>query len=261
MSEWHTILLRSEAPDDLLLSALPENWQEYGRWLLNQADIPKSYRNHPFTDAQALDAAKVDISAALGISLGQLIRLLQINRLLRSRAPAAENWQFGQVQTPIGEMLAVFGTRGLCLLEFADRKMLPTELRTLFATQKNYGLTTATAEQLAPLQQQLDEYFAGQRQQFTLALEMIGTDFQQSVWQVLQNIPYGETRSYKAQAEQLGRPSAVRAVANANGQNKISIIIPCHRVIGADGRLTGYGGGLPRKQYLLTLEQQDKRAS
>ena len=101
---------------------------------------------------------------------------------------------------------------------------------------------------------QLNEYFAGQRRQFDLPLDFEGTDFQQKVWQALLSIPFGETRSYKQIAEQIGNPKAVRAVGAANGKNPISIIAPCHRVIGSDGTLTGYGGGLPRKRALLALE-------
>jgi methylated-DNA-[protein]-cysteine S-methyltransferase len=105
------------------------------------------------------------------------------------------------------------------------------------------------------LRQELDLYFQGRLKVFATPLETIGTAFQQQVWNALLTIPYGETRSYKEQAQQLGNPKAVRAVAAANGQNKVSILIPCHRVIGSDGKLTGYAGGLNRKQSLLALER------
>ena len=101
---------------------------------------------------------------------------------------------------------------------------------------------------------QLDEYFAGKRRQFELSLAPKGTAFQQSVWQALLAIPYGRTCSYSELAHVIGKPQAVRAVGTANGANPISIIVPCHRVIGRDGSLTGYAGGLPRKQQLLELE-------
>ncbi|MGP0175247.1 methylated-DNA--[protein]-cysteine S-methyltransferase [Pseudomonas sp. NCHU5208] len=101
---------------------------------------------------------------------------------------------------------------------------------------------------------QLDQYFAGQRRQFELRLAPRGTAFQQQVWQALQAIPYGRTCSYSELAERIGKPQAVRAVGAANGANPIAIIVPCHRVIGRDGSLTGYAGGLPRKQLLLELE-------
>jgi methylated-DNA-[protein]-cysteine S-methyltransferase len=101
---------------------------------------------------------------------------------------------------------------------------------------------------------QLAEYFAGERTAFDLPLHMIGSEFQRRVWTALRDIPCGETASYGAIAEQIGAPGAARAVGLANGQNPIAIIVPCHRVIGADGSLTGYGGGLPAKQWLLSHE-------
>lgn len=101
---------------------------------------------------------------------------------------------------------------------------------------------------------QLDEYFAGRRQRFDLALAPLGTVFQQAVWQALQTIPFGETRSYRQLAMHIGRDQAVRAVGAANGANPIAIIVPCHRVIGSNGTLTGFAGGLERKAILLRLE-------
>jgi methylated-DNA-[protein]-cysteine S-methyltransferase len=102
--------------------------------------------------------------------------------------------------------------------------------------------------------EQLDQYFAGERTEFDLELDMRGTQFQNDVWNALLTIPYGETRSYGEIARQIGRPDRARAVGAANGCNPVSIIVPCHRVIGSDGSLTGYGGGLPRKRFLLDLE-------
>lgn len=105
--------------------------------------------------------------------------------------------------------------------------------------------------------QQLHEYFTGDRQEFNLPLRPVGTDFQQRVWRALQDIPYGATWSYAQLAQHIGRPSASRAVGLANGRNPISIVIPCHRVIGANGSLTGYGGGIERKRWLLAHESGD----
>jgi methylated-DNA-[protein]-cysteine S-methyltransferase len=102
--------------------------------------------------------------------------------------------------------------------------------------------------------EQLDQYFAGERTEFELELDLRGTQFQKDVWNALLTIPYGETRSYGEIARQIGRPDRARAVGAANGSNPVSIIVPCHRVIGSDGSLTGYGGGLPRKRFLLELE-------
>lgn len=105
--------------------------------------------------------------------------------------------------------------------------------------------------------QQLREYFAGERREFDLALDPRGTDFEKRVWMLLRDIPYGQTRSYGDLAAELGDPKLTRAVGTANGRNPLSVIVPCHRVIGADGSLTGYAGGLERKRFLLALERDD----
>ncbi|MCJ8324056.1 MAG: methylated-DNA--[protein]-cysteine S-methyltransferase [Rhizobiales bacterium] len=160
--------------------------------------------------------------------------------------------------TPLGPMFACATKNGLCLLEFTDRRMLETEFKDLcqrFNAVILPSLAQQENEHLDQTQTQLSQYFAGERQEFDLEMDFAGTEFQQSVWVGLQDIKYGETRSYKQQAAFLNRPKAVRAVANANGMNKISIIIPCHRVIGSDGNLTGYGGGLARKKWLIEHEQ------
>lgn len=162
-----------------------------------------------------------------------------------------------RLETPLGTMFAGAVEEGVCLFEFSDRKMLETELKTL-AKKLNANILHSDNKHFDNLKKEVEEYFEGKRKIFTLPLFTIGTPFQQAVWKELQNIPYGATRSYKEQATAINLPSAVRAVANANGMNKISIIIPCHRVIGADGTLTGYGGGLSRKKWLLDLEKRNK---
>lgn len=159
-----------------------------------------------------------------------------------------------RIETPLGTMIACANQQGLCLLEFSDRKALPTEL-TQIAKASKATIIQGNNPVFPLLKTQLQEYFDGQRQQFSVPLSPIGTPFQQQVWQILTKIPYGTTCTYKQQAEKLGTSKAVRAIANANGANKISILIPCHRVIGSDGSLTGYGGGLWRKKRLLELEQ------
>lgn len=107
---------------------------------------------------------------------------------------------------------------------------------------------------LPQVRAQLAEYFAGAREAFDVPLRLHGTAFQRTVWTALLDIPFGQTRSYRQQAQHIGQPAAVRAVGAANGQNPISIIVPCHRVIGASGALTGYGGGIERKRWLLARE-------
>ena len=155
--------------------------------------------------------------------------------------------------TPLGPMLAGATEAGICLLEFTDRRMLETQIARLKKYLKA-EMVPGNSPFFKMLDEQLTEYFEKKRKVFDLPLVLPGTDFQRQVWQVLQTIPSGETRSYKQQAEAIGNPAAVRAVAKANGDNRISIIIPCHRVIGSDGKLTGYGGGLERKEWLLAHE-------
>ncbi|MDO4227531.1 methylated-DNA--[protein]-cysteine S-methyltransferase [Neisseria sp.] len=154
---------------------------------------------------------------------------------------------------PLGKMIACATEQGLCLLEFVGSKRIEREQRDLQCLLKR-RLLAGNNRHLEQTEVELREYFAGERRQFDVALHTPSTPFQALVWAALQQIPYGGTVSYQEQAARIGRPSAVRAVANANGQNRVSIIIPCHRVIGSDGSLTGYGGGLQRKQWLLEHE-------
>lgn len=159
-----------------------------------------------------------------------------------------------RIETPLGTMIACANENGICMLEFSDRKALPTELKEI---SKHFDANIVQGENphFKTLEKELEEYFEGKLKDFTVPLAPVGTDFQKNVWEILRTIPYGTTRSYQQQADILGNPKAVRAVANANGLNKISIIIPCHRVIGTNGRLTGYSGGIWRKQKLLELEK------
>jgi AraC family transcriptional regulator, regulatory protein of adaptative response / methylated-DNA-[protein]-cysteine methyltransferase len=140
------------------------------------------------------------------------------------------------------------------MFEFSDRKSLEQELLTLSGLL-NSDFAKGINKHIEALILQIDEYFKGDRKEFILPLFMPGTEFQQSVWHELIKIEYGTTRTYLEQAEALGKPDAIRAVAHANGLNRMSIIVPCHRVIGSDGSLTGYGGGLWRKKWLLDFEK------
>lgn len=159
-----------------------------------------------------------------------------------------------RIETMLGTMIACADENGVCLLEFSDRKALPTELKNI-SRHLNANIVQGENPHFMTLEKELCEYFEGRRTAFTVPLSPVGTSFQKQVWDILQKIPYGMTRSYQEQADILGNPKSVRAVANANGLNKISIIIPCHRVIGSNGQLTGYGGGIWRKQKLLELEK------
>lgn len=159
-----------------------------------------------------------------------------------------------RIATPLGAMVAAAIGDELVLLEFADRRMLPTQFERL---ARVYGCVCAPGTEspvLRHLRAELDEYFAGRLRAFSTPVRVKGTPFQESVWRALLGISCGVTRSYGDIAREIGRPTAVRAVARANGDNRISILIPCHRVIGSDGTLTGYGGGLWRKQRLLEVE-------
>ena len=142
------------------------------------------------------------------------------------------------------------------MLEFNDRKSLEKELQDI-AKFFNARIVLGENPHFKNLEKELSEYFEGKRKEFTVPLSPVGTDFQRNVWEILRSIPYAKTRSYLEQAQILGNPKATRAVANANGLNKISILIPCHRVIGSNGKLTGYGGGVWRKQFLLDLERKN----
>lgn len=158
------------------------------------------------------------------------------------------------IPTPLGDMIAVCDNRALHLLEFTDRKALSAELSRLRKmTKGDIGVGRyATTDQV---ESELAAFFEGRCSDFQVPLVLHGTPFAKQVWTALRNIPAGTTRSYAQLAQAIGAPNATRAVARANGANQIALIIPCHRVIGADGSLTGYGGGLWRKQRLIALER------
>ena len=157
------------------------------------------------------------------------------------------------LQTPLGEMIACSTDGKLLFLEFADQPDIDLQLQSLFS-REIFSEALDDLLIIEQTEQELNEYFSGKRSTFSILLETGGTPFQQSVWSILQKIPYGETRSYSSIARELGDLKSIRAVAGANGKNHIAILIPCHRVIGADGSLTGYAGGLWRKKKLLELE-------
>ena len=157
--------------------------------------------------------------------------------------------------TPLGPMVAVADASALHLLEFADRPALPTELRQL-RVRLGVDIGVGRFGPCEQIEAELATYFKGEGAEFLTPLSWGGTRFEQAVWTALRSIPAGETRSYGQLAEAIGRPTAVRAVARANGRNVLAVVVPCHRVIGRDGHLTGYGGGLWRKRRLIELEAQ-----
>ncbi|MXX76667.1 MAG: methylated-DNA--[protein]-cysteine S-methyltransferase [Holophagales bacterium] len=156
---------------------------------------------------------------------------------------------YHDLDTPIGTLRLVGGEDSIDRIELPNRA----------AGAPDAAWETADGDlpaALADTRRQLEEYFAGERQEFDLPLSAGGTEFQQRVWAELRRIPFGETISYGELAARIGKPSASRAVGAANGRNPLPVVVPCHRVIGSDGRLTGFGGGLPTKQALLDLEQR-----
>jgi len=155
--------------------------------------------------------------------------------------------------TPVGELTLIATDRGLSAILWENERAQRVPLQPVSRNDAHPLLCEA--------ERQLQAYFAGQRQQFDMPFDTVGTPFQKKVWQALMTIPFGETRSYRQIAEQIGHPKAVRAVGAANGKNPLSIMAPCHRVIGSDGTLTGFAGGLQVKAFLLALERPAALAS
>ena len=155
------------------------------------------------------------------------------------------------IDSPVGKLKLVASDKGLVAILWENDKPSRVRLSELVEDEKH--------PVLAKTEQQLGEYFAGRRKTFSVSLDMRGTPFQKNVWEALLAIPFGETKSYGQLAKQLGNPRATRAVGAANGRNPISIIVPCHRVIGSSGKLTGFAGGLETKAHLLDLEERGTR--
>lgn len=161
-----------------------------------------------------------------------------------------------RLTTPLGPMFVCATDMGICLLEFTDRKKMETEFERL---QKllNSKILIGENQHIDQLKGELKEYFEGKRKSFEVKLHILGTDFQKEVWNALKKIPFGTTSTYQQQSDKINKPKAIRAVAKANGHNRISIVIPCHRIIGKNGNLTGYGGGIERKKWLIDFEKDN----
>ena len=164
------------------------------------------------------------------------------------------------MESPLGRLLAAATDDGICLLDYADGTLVD---RNLASMRRRFAAAVEPGEHewLQRLSDELTEYFDGRRTEFTVPIAPRGTPFQERVWQELRRILFGATISYAQLAARIGQPTAIRAVANANGQNRINLLIPCHRVIGKSGNLTGYGGGLWRKRLLLDHEREGVRFS
>lgn len=237
---------------------------------LHPATVRRWFKRHHDMTFHAYQRAR-----RLGKALGQLVRGEDVSRAafgngyeslsgfqeaLRrltgrsaSRSRDATLVRLTRVVTPLGPMLLGASDDGVCLLEFTDRRMLETQLRRV-AERLDCTFVPGSNDASRQLEEELRAYFAGESRDFTVPLVTPGTEFQQRAWTALREIPYGETRSYSEQAAMIDQPTAARAVARANGDNRVAIVIPCHRVVGADGSLTGYGGGIWRKRWLLHHE-------
>jgi len=252
---------------DADLRGLRLNPDRVRRWFLQQHDMTF----HAYTRARRLALALGRIQggdpvtpAALDHGYDSLSGFNDAFRRFFGDAPTRSGHlrvlAVRRLPTPLGPMVAAAGDDGLHLLEFADRRMLETQIRRL-RRRLPVEFAPGSHTLLDRMAGELEEYFAGRRRDFTVPLATPGSDFQREVWERLCEVPYGATASYSEIARDLGQPRSVRAVARANGDNRLAIVIPCHRVIGADGKLTGYGGGLWRKQRLLDHERRNASAA
>lgn len=208
-------------------------------------------------NGKSIDAAALD--AGFDSSSGFRDAFVRLFSKPPAAALARDYITVGWQQTPLGPMIAGALNDGICFLEFGDRRMLMSQLRTL---QKRFLAPTLPGNHplLDRLQTELAEYFAGVRKTFSLPLAYPGSSFQEKVWDALRMIPYGTTWSYEQLAEAIGSAGASRAVGRANGLNRIAILIPCHRVVAKNGALSGYGGGVWRKRYLIDFETRQSKS-
>ncbi|MEA9390166.1 methylated-DNA--[protein]-cysteine S-methyltransferase [Acerihabitans sp. TG2] len=208
------------------------------------------------TALQELKGGRTTTDVAFDSGYGSLSGFGYTCKKLTGSAPseAARVILIHRITTPIGPMFVCATDRGVCLLEFVDRRMLESEFSDVQLRLKA-KIIAGENDHIRQAESEIGQYFAGTRRQFTLALDTPGSGFQQAVWQHLHDVPYGTTDHYQALADRMGNPAAVRAVAGANGANRVAIVIPCHRIIGKNGSMTGYGGGIARKKWLIEHER------
>ncbi|MFN7249533.1 MAG: methylated-DNA--[protein]-cysteine S-methyltransferase [Anaerobacillus sp.] len=168
---------------------------------------------------------------------------------------------YNEMDSPLGPLTIVCSELGVCLIEFGSIDQTLTTIKVWMKKHFIKGQLMFSEEKVQPIINQLTQYFEGERLEFDLQIDLIGTRFQCLVWETLKKINYGETKSYKEIAKEIGAPKAVRAIGGANNKNPIPIIIPCHRVIGSNGALVGYGGGVDKKVILLEIEGAIKKIS
>lgn len=164
------------------------------------------------------------------------------------------------LDTKLGSMLTIADNEGLYLLGFIDSRGLEKEVKKL-RLKTNLDIREGENSVIKSIKIELDSYFSGDLITFKTRVHLLGSPFQRLAWEALMRIPYGQTQSYATQAESIGKRTAYRAVANANGANRLAIVIPCHRIINSNGKIGGYGGGLSRKQWLLDHEKQTFKGS
>ena len=210
---------------------------------------------------QELKSGKNVINTAFDIGYNSLSGFGYTYKKIMRKSPSSDDKLdvilIDRLTTPLGPMFVCATNQGICLLEFVDRRMLETEFEQLQSLLK-MKIIFGENQHIKQAKVEIAEYFAGTRTNFTIALHTPGTLFQQTVWDCLKHIPYGELTTYKQQAQRINNPQAIRAVANANGYNRVAIIVPCHRVIGSNGELIGYGGGLERKKWLIEHENKNR---
>jgi len=175
---------------------------------------------------------------------------------LSTNATSNEQLKANWFSTPLGPMIAIADHVSLYLLDFIELSNVKRQIKQL-TLKTNAAVISGTCAPIISVQKELEKYFAGKLQIFNTPIKFVGTDFQQSIWHELPKIPYGKTCSYAELASAIGNPAAFRAAANANGRNRFSIIVPCHRVINTSGNIGGYGGGIARKRWLLDHEKQN----
>lgn len=227
-------------------------------------DAPRTVRELADTTGTGPETLDRWMRSAHGMTVAEYLRARRLTGVIGAARTARRRIRGrgsdqgpGQVvvtlmETPLGPMLAGTTEAGICLLEFTDRPMLPTQLRVV---ERLHGpIVAGRHAHLESLAAELGEYFAGARIAFDLPLDVPGSAFQRTIWSGLARIPYGATTTYAELAHKVDRPGAARAVGRANGSNRVAIVIPCHRVVAAGGGLGGYGGGLDRKRALLALE-------
>lgn len=168
---------------------------------------------------------------------------------------------YDEMESPLGPLTVVCSESGVCLIEFGTIERTSPMIKAWLKKHSIKGELVHNQDMLQSTILELQQYFVGERIQFTVPIDLIGTNFQCLVWEQLKQIKFGETKTYKQIAQEIGAPKAVRAIGGANNKNPLPIIIPCHRVIGSNGALVGYGGGVEKKEYLLKIEASVKKIS